>query len=104
VRNIYAELCKTADYRNRLGIEKYAINSNSMWLLKYYASNFYEDMITKLAKGRYEKDTGCFMGPVIKGTDHGIWRQINLIPFTTKIAEDRWDILSRNYLPKSPVS
>jgi putative DNA primase/helicase len=29
VRNIYAELYKTADYRNRLDIEKYAIQSES---------------------------------------------------------------------------
>jgi putative DNA primase/helicase len=29
--------------------------------------------------------------PVIKGTDHGIWRRIKLIPFTTRIAEDRQD-------------
>ena len=26
--------------------------------------------------------------PVIKGTDHGIWRRIRLIPFTTRIEED----------------
>jgi putative DNA primase/helicase len=29
--------------------------------------------------------------PVIKGTDHGIWRRIKLIPFTTRIAEDKQD-------------
>jgi putative DNA primase/helicase len=29
--------------------------------------------------------------PVIKGTDHGIWRRIKLIPFTTTIAEERMD-------------
>jgi putative DNA primase/helicase len=29
--------------------------------------------------------------PVIKGTDHGIWRRIRLIPFTTRIAEERQD-------------
>jgi putative DNA primase/helicase len=29
--------------------------------------------------------------PVIKGTDHGIWRRIKLIPFTTRIEEDRQD-------------
>jgi len=36
-----------------------------------------------------------FMGtnhkPVIKGTDHGIWRRIRLIPFTTKIEDDAQD-------------
>jgi len=29
--------------------------------------------------------------PVIKGTDHGIWRRIKLLPFTTKIEEERQD-------------
>jgi putative DNA primase/helicase len=29
--------------------------------------------------------------PVIRGTDHGIWRRIKLIPFTTRIAEDKRD-------------
>jgi putative DNA primase/helicase len=29
--------------------------------------------------------------PVIKGTDYGIWRRIRLIPFTTRIAEDKQD-------------
>jgi putative DNA primase/helicase len=29
--------------------------------------------------------------PVIKGTDHGIWRRIKLIPFTTRIAEEKQD-------------
>jgi putative DNA primase/helicase len=29
--------------------------------------------------------------PVIKGTDHGIWRRIKLIPFTTTIAEEKQD-------------
>src|SRR5215469_2592722 len=29
--------------------------------------------------------------PVIKGTDHGIWRRIRLIPFTTKIEDDAQD-------------
>lgn len=29
--------------------------------------------------------------PVIKGTDHGIWRRIKLIPFTTRIEEERQD-------------
>jgi hypothetical protein len=104
VRNIYAELCKTADYRDRLEIEKYATQSKSMWLLKCCSSSFYEDMIIKLAKGRYEKNAGCSMKPAIKGTDHAIWKQTKLILFTTKIAEDRRDILSRNYVPKSPVS
>jgi len=29
--------------------------------------------------------------PVIKGTDHGIWRRIKLIPFTTTIAQEKQD-------------
>ena len=29
--------------------------------------------------------------PVIKGTDHGIWRRIKLIPFTTRISNDKMD-------------
>jgi putative DNA primase/helicase len=29
--------------------------------------------------------------PVIRETDHGIWRRIKLIPFTTRIAEDKRD-------------
>jgi putative DNA primase/helicase len=29
--------------------------------------------------------------PVIKGTDHGIWRRIKLIPFTTRIPDDKQD-------------
>jgi putative DNA primase/helicase len=29
--------------------------------------------------------------PMIKGTDHGIWRRIKLIPFTTTITPDRQD-------------
>jgi putative DNA primase/helicase len=29
--------------------------------------------------------------PVIKGTDHGIWRRIKLIPFTTRIEEENQD-------------
>jgi len=29
--------------------------------------------------------------PVIKGTDHGIWRRIKLIPFTTTIAYEKQD-------------
>jgi len=29
--------------------------------------------------------------PVIRGTDHGIWRRIKLIPFMTRITEDKQD-------------
>jgi putative DNA primase/helicase len=29
--------------------------------------------------------------PVIKGTDHGIWRRIKLIPFTTTVTEEKMD-------------
>jgi putative DNA primase/helicase len=31
--------------------------------------------------------------PVIKGTDYGIWRRIKLIPFTTRIPEEKQDKL-----------
>ena len=99
VRNIYAELYKTADYRDRLDIEKYAIQSESMrrreasvraaqhipflnatvddldknpWLLNVengainlktgeLLPHCREDMITKLAKVRYDKDADCPM-------------------------------------------
>jgi putative DNA primase/helicase len=29
--------------------------------------------------------------PVIKGTDHGIWRRIKLVPFVTRIEEEKQD-------------
>jgi putative DNA primase/helicase len=29
--------------------------------------------------------------PVVKGTDHGIWRRLKLIPFTVRITEDKQD-------------
>jgi len=29
--------------------------------------------------------------PMIKGTDHGIWRRIKLVPFTTRILEEKQD-------------
>ncbi|MDR2738248.1 MAG: hypothetical protein LBB68_00215, partial [Treponema sp.] len=99
VRNIYAELYKTADYRDRQDIEKYAIQSESMrrreasvraaqyipclnatvddldrnpWLLNVENGTVdlntgellphrKKDMITKLAKVRYDKDAGCPM-------------------------------------------
>jgi putative DNA primase/helicase len=99
VRNIYAELYKTADYRDRMDIEKYAIQSESMrrreasvraaqyipclnatvddldtnpWLLNVENGTVdlksgellphrKEDMITKLAKVRYDKEAGCPM-------------------------------------------
>ena len=99
VRNIYAELYKTADYRDRQDIEKYAIQSESMrrreasvraaqyipflnatvddldkdpWLLNVENGTVdlktgellphrKEDMITKLAKVRYDKDADCPM-------------------------------------------
>jgi putative DNA primase/helicase len=99
VRNIYAELYKTADYRDRQDIEKYAIQSESMrrreasvraaqyipclnatvddldrnpWLLNVENGTVdlntgelrphrKEDMITKLAKVRYDKNADCPM-------------------------------------------
>ena len=30
--------------------------------------------------------------PVIKGTDHAIWRRIKLVPFEVTIPEDEWDL------------
>ncbi|MDR2740538.1 MAG: DUF5906 domain-containing protein [Treponema sp.] len=99
VRNIYAELYKTADYRDRIEIEKYAIQSESMrrreasvraaqyipflnatvddldrnpWLLNVQNGTVdlqtgellphrKEDMITKLAQVEYNKDADCPM-------------------------------------------
>jgi putative DNA primase/helicase len=29
--------------------------------------------------------------PVIKGTDYGIWQHIKLIPFTTRVPEEKQD-------------
>jgi putative DNA primase/helicase len=41
--------------------------------------------------------------PVIKGTDHGIWRRIKLIPFITRIEEDRQDKhLEQKLMRESP--
>ena len=96
VRNIYSEIYKTADYRDRLDIEKYAIQSESVrrrkafveaaswipdlnaavddldrnpWLLNAENGTIdlrtgellprQEDMITKIAKVRYDKNAGC---------------------------------------------
>jgi putative DNA primase/helicase len=97
VRNIYSEIYKTADYRDRLDIEKYAIQSESVrrrkafveaaswipdlnaavddldrnpWLLNAengaidlrtgeLLPHRQEDMITKIAKVRYDKNAGC---------------------------------------------
>jgi len=41
--------------------------------------------------------------PVIKGTDYGIWRRIKLIPFTTRIPEEKQDKhLEKKLLQESP--
>jgi putative DNA primase/helicase len=41
--------------------------------------------------------------PVIKGTDHGIWRRIKLIPFTTRIEEEKQDKhLEQKLMQESP--
>jgi putative DNA primase/helicase len=99
VRNIYGELYKTADYRDRLEIEKYAIQSESVrrresfvkaasWILDLNAStddldrnpwllnvengtidlktgellpHRQEDMITKIARVRYDREADCPM-------------------------------------------
>jgi putative DNA primase/helicase len=97
VRSIYAELFKTADYREKLQIEKYAMQSESThrraqsvkaatWIPELNASvdnldrdpwllnvengtvdlktgellpHRQEDMITKIAKVKYDKDADC---------------------------------------------
>jgi len=41
--------------------------------------------------------------PVIRGTDHGIWRRIKLIPFTTTIPEEKMDrYLEQKLLEEKP--
>jgi putative DNA primase/helicase len=41
--------------------------------------------------------------PVIRGMDHGIWRRIKLIPFTTTIPEEKMDRhLERRLLEERP--
>ena len=41
--------------------------------------------------------------PVIKGTDHGIWRRIKLVPFITRIEEDKQDKhLEQKLMQESP--
>jgi putative DNA primase/helicase len=41
--------------------------------------------------------------PTISGTDHGIWRRIRIIPFTTTIAEENRDLhLSEKLVAESP--
>jgi len=41
--------------------------------------------------------------PVIKGTDHGIWRRIKLVPFITRIEEDKQDKhLEQKLMEESP--
>jgi putative DNA primase/helicase len=41
--------------------------------------------------------------PVIKGSDHGIWRRIMLVPFTTTIPKERQDIeLESKLLAEAP--
>jgi putative DNA primase/helicase len=95
IREIYRELLQTSDYRGRQKIEKYAIQGESLRLLKCCVSNFekvfielaqvipdlniktdrldtnpwlfngelrehrQEDMITKIANIRYDKNAGC---------------------------------------------
>jgi len=41
--------------------------------------------------------------PIIKGTDYGIWRRIKLIPFTTRIPEEKQDKhLEKKLIQESP--
>jgi putative DNA primase/helicase len=65
-------------------------------LIKKITGN--DQMTARFLYGEYFNFTPSFKifmatnhKPVIKGTDHGIWRRIKLIPFTTRIEEDKQD-------------
>jgi putative DNA primase/helicase len=65
-------------------------------LIKKITGN--DQMTARFLYGEYFNFTPSFKifmatnhKPVIKGTDHGIWRRIKLIPFTTTIPEDKQD-------------
>jgi len=65
-------------------------------LIKKITGN--DQMTARFLYGEYFNFTPTFKifmatnhKPVIKGTDHGIWRRIKLIPFTTRITEDKQD-------------
>jgi putative DNA primase/helicase len=65
-------------------------------LIKKITGN--DQMTARFLYGEYFNFTPTFKiwmatnhKPVIKGTDHGIWRRIRLIPFTTRIGEEKQD-------------
>jgi putative DNA primase/helicase len=65
-------------------------------LIKKITGN--DQMTARFLYGEYFNFTPTFKifmatnhKPVIKGTDHGIWRRIKLIPFTTRIEEEKQD-------------
>ena len=65
-------------------------------LIKKITGN--DQMTARFLYGEYFNFTPTFKifmatnhKPVIKGTDHGIWRRIKLIPFTTRIEEGKQD-------------
>ena len=65
-------------------------------LIKKITGN--DQMTARFLYGEYFNFTPTFKifmatnhKPVIKGTDHGIWRRIKLIPFTTTIPEEKQD-------------
>jgi putative DNA primase/helicase len=65
-------------------------------LIKKITGN--DQMTARFLYGEYFNFTPTFKiymatnhKPVIKGTDHGIWRRIKLIPFTTRIEEENQD-------------
>jgi putative DNA primase/helicase len=65
-------------------------------LIKKITGN--DQMTARFLYGEYFNFTPTFKilmatnhKPVIKGTDHGIWRRIRLIPFTTRIEDDKQD-------------
>jgi putative DNA primase/helicase len=65
-------------------------------LIKKITGN--DQMTARFLYGEYFNFTPTFKifmatnhKPVIKGTDHGIWRRIKLIPFTTTIPEEQQD-------------
>ena len=65
-------------------------------LIKQITGN--DKMTARFLYGEYFNFTPTFKifmatnhKPIIKGTDHGIWRRIKLIPFTTRIEDDKQD-------------
>ena len=65
-------------------------------LIKKITGN--DQMTARFLYGEYFNFTPTFKifmatnhKPVIKGTDHGIWRRIKLIPFTTRIPDEKQD-------------